>query len=127
MSTSPYLYLEMFSEGSDNDLQGQVDSPVSYGGMERSLQGQVDIPVSYGGMERSLHDFPSSERSEIFGDRRNEFYSLKRFILISLGIPRAPAMNSSYQRVCSKSFIGARASPTLIKEGGGWISDMWYI
>lgn len=66
---------------------------------------QLHSPVSSAGFHGGLHGFPSRVKSED-RDRRNEFYSLKRFILISLGIPTAPAMKNSCQNLCSKLYSG---------------------
>lgn len=42
------------------------------------------------------------KKDSIAGDRRNEFFTLKRYIFMTLGMPGTPAITSRMQRISSK-------------------------
>ncbi len=61
----------------------------------KELQSPVDDDRAW-----NLHSLPSFPTVVPVKDRRNEYYNLKRFIFMSLGVPGAPALSVRTQRIC---------------------------
>ena len=51
---------------------------------------------------RKIDDKRTTPPAVVTGDRRNEFFALKRFIFMTLGMPSTPAINPFMQKLSSK-------------------------